>query len=111
MGDIQRIFYYHVINASLALVPPYINLLASIAFLWRQRFPRQVHVPRRPLEPRRLGHVGHPRPPPPLRSRAPPPETRRSKRTSLPSRGARPWILKASPDTTPSATYTSPTPS
>jgi heme exporter protein C len=38
MGDIQRIFYYHVINASLALIPPYINLLASIAFLyWRGR--------------------------------------------------------------------------
>jgi len=36
MGDIFRIFFYHVTNASLALIPPYINLAGSIGYLvWR----------------------------------------------------------------------------
>lgn len=43
MGDIQRIFYYHVTNASLALVPPYINLIASLGYLfWRERNPARA---------------------------------------------------------------------
>ncbi len=33
MGNVQRIFYYHVPTAMLSLVFPYINLAASIAFL------------------------------------------------------------------------------
>ncbi len=40
MGDVFRIFFYHVPNASLALVPPYINLLGSIGYLyWRGKNP------------------------------------------------------------------------
>lgn len=40
MGDLQRIFYYHVTHATLGLVFPYINFAASIAFLyWRHRDP------------------------------------------------------------------------
>jgi len=43
MGDIFRIFFYHVPNASLALVPPYINLLASIGYLfWRSSNPARA---------------------------------------------------------------------
>ena len=43
MGDIFRIFFYHVPNASLALVPPYINLLASIGYLvWRNSNPARA---------------------------------------------------------------------
>ena len=40
MGDIFRIFYYHVTNASLGLVTPYINLIGSMGYLfWRKRNP------------------------------------------------------------------------
>ncbi len=40
MGNLQRIFYYHVAHAILGLVFPYINLAASLAFLyWRRRDP------------------------------------------------------------------------
>ena len=43
MGDIFRIFFYHVPNASLALVPPYINLLGSIGYLmWRRTNPARA---------------------------------------------------------------------
>ncbi|GGA58863.1 hypothetical protein GCM10011507_07800 [Edaphobacter acidisoli] len=39
-GDIGRIFYYHVPSAMLSLVFPYVNFLASLAFLyWRRRDP------------------------------------------------------------------------
>jgi heme exporter protein C len=40
MGDLQRIFYYHFPHAVLGLVFPYVNFVASIAFLyWRRRDP------------------------------------------------------------------------
>lgn len=40
MGNLQRIFYYHVTHATLGLVFPYINCAASLAFLyWRRRDP------------------------------------------------------------------------
>ncbi len=40
MGNIQRIFYWHVTEASLGCVFPYVNLVASLAFLFlRQRDP------------------------------------------------------------------------
>lgn len=40
MGDVQRIFYYHLPHAILGLVFPYINFIASLAFLfWRRRDP------------------------------------------------------------------------
>lgn len=40
MGNIQRIFYWHVPSAILALVFPYVNLAASLAFLFlRSRNP------------------------------------------------------------------------
>jgi heme exporter protein C len=40
MGNVQRIFYYHLPHAILGLVFPYINVAASLAFLyWRQRNP------------------------------------------------------------------------
>lgn len=40
MGNLQRIFYYHVPHAILGLVFPYINLVASLGFLyWRRRDP------------------------------------------------------------------------
>lgn len=43
MGDVQRIFYYHVVNASLALLPPYINLVASLGYLfWRNSNPARA---------------------------------------------------------------------
>ena len=39
-GNVSRIFYYHVPSAMLSLVFPYINVLASLAFLyWRRRDP------------------------------------------------------------------------
>jgi heme exporter protein C len=39
-GDVGRIFYYHVPSAMLSLVFPYINFLASLAYLsWRRRDP------------------------------------------------------------------------
>ena len=41
MGNLQRIFYYHVPHAILGLVFPYINLVASLGFLyWRRRDPQ-----------------------------------------------------------------------
>jgi heme exporter protein C len=40
MGNVQRIFYYHLPHAILGLVFPYINFAASLAFLfWRRRDP------------------------------------------------------------------------
>ncbi len=40
MGNVQRVFYYHVPHSMLALVFPYINFIASVAFLyWRRRDP------------------------------------------------------------------------
>lgn len=40
MGNLQRIFYYHLAHAILGLVFPYINLAASLAYLyWRRRDP------------------------------------------------------------------------
>ncbi|WP_051978755.1 cytochrome c biogenesis protein CcsA [Edaphobacter aggregans] len=40
MGNLQRIFYYHLAHAILSLVFPYVNLAASLAFLyWRRRDP------------------------------------------------------------------------
>jgi heme exporter protein C len=39
-GDAGRIFYYHVPSAMLSLVFPYVNFLASLAYLfWRRRDP------------------------------------------------------------------------
>ena len=40
MGNLQRIFYYHLAHAILSLVFPYVNLVASLAYLyWRHRDP------------------------------------------------------------------------
>jgi heme exporter protein C len=40
MGNVQRIFYYHLPSAILGMVFPYINFAASLAFLyWRNRDP------------------------------------------------------------------------
>lgn len=40
MGNLQRIFYYHFAHAILGLVFPYLNLIASVAFLyWKRRDP------------------------------------------------------------------------
>ncbi len=40
MGDLQRIFYYHVPSAILGMIFPYINCVASLLFLyWRRRDP------------------------------------------------------------------------
>lgn len=40
MGNLQRIFYYHLAHAILSLVFPYVNLAASLAYLyWRRRDP------------------------------------------------------------------------
>jgi heme exporter protein C len=40
MGDVQRIFYYHVPSATMGLIFPYVNFLASLAYLfWRRRDP------------------------------------------------------------------------
>ena len=40
LGDVQRIFYYHLPFAILGLVFPYINLVASLAYLYlRNRDP------------------------------------------------------------------------
>ena len=36
-GDVGRIFYWHVPTAMLSLVFPYINLIASLAFLYYRR--------------------------------------------------------------------------
>lgn len=37
MGEIQRIFYWHVPNAMMALVLPYVNVIASIVYLATRR--------------------------------------------------------------------------
>ena len=40
MGNVQRIFYYHLPHAILGLVFPYVNFVASLAFIyWRRREP------------------------------------------------------------------------
>jgi len=40
MGNVQRIFYYHLPHAILGLVFPYVNFAASLAYLfWRRRDP------------------------------------------------------------------------
>lgn len=40
MGNVQRIFYYHVPTSMLSLLFPYINFVASVAYLyWRRRDP------------------------------------------------------------------------
>ncbi len=40
MGNIQRIFYYHFPAAIMGLVFPYVNFIASVAYLyWRRRDP------------------------------------------------------------------------
>lgn len=40
MGNLQRIFYYHVPHAILGLIFPYVNLVASFGYLfWRRRDP------------------------------------------------------------------------
>ena len=43
MGDLQRIFYYHVPNAMLALIFPYINLAGALGYLYyRSRNPQRA---------------------------------------------------------------------
>lgn len=45
MGDVFRIFFYHVPNASLALIPPYINLAGSLGYLfWRNTYPGRAQA-------------------------------------------------------------------
>jgi heme exporter protein C len=40
MGNVQRIFYYHVPTSMLSLLFPYVNFAASVAYLfWRRRDP------------------------------------------------------------------------
>lgn len=40
MGDVQRIFYYHVPSATMGLLFPYVNFVAALAYLfWRRRDP------------------------------------------------------------------------
>lgn len=40
MGDVARIFYYHVPSATMGLIFPYVNFIASLAYLyWRRRDP------------------------------------------------------------------------
>jgi len=40
MGNLQRIFYYHLAHAILSLIFPYVNVAASLAYLyWRHRDP------------------------------------------------------------------------
>jgi len=40
MGNVQRIFYYHVPTSMLSLLFPYVNLVASLFYLyWRRRDP------------------------------------------------------------------------
>ena len=36
MGDVQRIFYYHVPSAWVAGVCFFVNFLASIVYLWKR---------------------------------------------------------------------------
>jgi heme exporter protein C len=43
MGDVFRIFFYHVSNASLSMIPPYINLVGSLGYLfWRNTNPARA---------------------------------------------------------------------
>ena len=45
MGDVFRIFFYHVPNASLALIPPYVNLAGSLGYLfWRGSNPARAQA-------------------------------------------------------------------
>jgi heme exporter protein C len=45
MGDVQRIFYYHVPSAVMGLAFPYVNFLASLAYLyWRRRDPLKAQA-------------------------------------------------------------------
>ena len=37
MGEVQRIFYYHVPSAIMGLVFPYVNLIGSLAYLYLRR--------------------------------------------------------------------------
>ncbi len=37
MGNVQRIFYWHVTEATLGCIFPYVNLVASLAFLYLRR--------------------------------------------------------------------------
>jgi heme exporter protein C len=40
MGDVQRVFYYHLPAANLGLLFPFVNFVASLAFLyWRRQDP------------------------------------------------------------------------
>jgi heme exporter protein C len=40
MGNVQRIFYYHLPHAVFGLIFPYVNFIASLAYLfWRRRDP------------------------------------------------------------------------
>lgn len=40
MGNVQRIFYYHVPSAVMGLIFPYVNFVAALAYLyWRRRDP------------------------------------------------------------------------
>ena len=40
MGNVQRIFYYHVPTSMLSLLFPYVNFIASLCYLyWRRRDP------------------------------------------------------------------------
>jgi len=40
MGNVQRIFYYHVPTSMLSLLFPYVNFIASLGYLyWRRRDP------------------------------------------------------------------------
>ena len=40
MGNVLRIFYYHVPHSMLSLLFPYVNLVASLCYLyWRRRDP------------------------------------------------------------------------
>ena len=43
MGNVQRIFYYHVPTSMLSLLFPYVNFIASIFYLyWRKRDPMKT---------------------------------------------------------------------
>ncbi len=45
MGDVQRIFYYHLPHAILGLIFPYVNFFASLAYLfWRRRDPLKALI-------------------------------------------------------------------
>ena len=49
MGDIFRIFFYHVPNASLALLPPYVNLAGALGFLYFRHRNRHARLRTTPL--------------------------------------------------------------